>query len=69
MTGLVIIERAVSWPGIGTMLFSAIERQDLPTVISMLMVIGILTMLTRLVLEIITYTLDPRIAHPVEVQA
>jgi peptide/nickel transport system permease protein len=68
MTGLVIIERAVSWPGIGTMLFSAIERQDLPTVISLLMVIGILTMLTRLVLEIITYTLDPRIAHPVGVQ-
>lgn len=67
MTGLVIIERSVSWPGIGTMLFSSIESQDIPTVISVLMVIGVLTMLTRLALEILTYALDPRIAHPVEV--
>jgi peptide/nickel transport system permease protein len=69
MTGLVIIERAVSWPGIGTMLFSSIESQDIPTVVSVLMVIGVVTMITRLVLEIITYALDPRIAHPVEIQA
>ena len=68
MTGLVIIERAVSWPGIGTVLFGAIESQDIPVVISVLMVIGVVTMLTRLALEIITYALDPRIAHPVEVQ-
>jgi peptide/nickel transport system permease protein len=67
MTGLVIIERALSWPGIGTVLFQAIESQDIPVVISVLMVIGVVTMLTRLALEIITYALDPRIAHPVEV--
>ena len=67
MTGLVIIERALSWPGIGTVLFRAIESQDIPVVISVLMVIGVVTMLTRLALEIITYALDPRIAHPVEV--
>jgi peptide/nickel transport system permease protein len=68
MTGLVIIERAVSWPGIGTMLFSAIESQDIPMVISILMVIGLITMVTRLALEIVTYALDPRIAHPAEVR-
>ena len=69
MTGLVIIERAVSWPGIGTMLFSSIESQDIPTVVSVLMVIGAVTMITRLALDVITYALDPRIAHPVEIQA
>lgn len=66
MTGLVIIERAVSWPGVGTLLFSAIESQDIPMVVSVLMVIGVLTMLTRLALEIITFGLDPRISHPTE---
>jgi ABC-type dipeptide/oligopeptide/nickel transport system permease component len=50
------------------MLFSAIESQDIPMVISILMVIGVITMVTRLALEIITYALDPRIAHPVEVR-
>ncbi len=69
MTGLVIVERAVSWPGIGSLLFSAIESQDIPMVVSVLMVIGFITMLTRLVLEIVTYALDPRIAHPAEVRA
>lgn len=67
MTGLVIIERSVSWPGIGSLLFSAIESQDIPLVISVLMIIGIVTMVTRLALDIITFALDPRIAHPVAV--
>lgn len=67
MTGLVIIERAVSWPGVGTLLFSAIESQDIPMVVSVLMVIGVLTMLTRLALEIVTFGLDPRISHPTDV--
>lgn len=69
MTGLVIIERAVAWPGIGTMLFAAIERQDIPTVISVLMVIGIITTVTRLALDVLTFALDPRITRPVRVTA
>jgi peptide/nickel transport system permease protein len=69
MTGLVIIERSVSWPGVGSLLFGAIERQDIPMVISVLMVIGIVTMFTRLTLDIITFALDPRIAHPTEARA
>lgn len=67
MTGLVIVERSVSWPGIGSLLFGAIEAQDIPVVVSVLMVIGVVTMLTRLALDIITFALDPRIAHPAEV--
>ena len=66
MTGLVIIERAIGWPGIGSMLFAAIDSQDIPVVISVLMVIGIVTMLTRLALDILTLALDPRIARPAE---
>jgi ABC-type dipeptide/oligopeptide/nickel transport system permease component len=38
-------------------------------VISVLMVIGIVTMFTRLTLDIITFALDPRIAHPTEARA
>lgn len=64
MTGLVIIERSVGWPGVGSLLFGAIESQDIPMVISVLMVIGIITMMTRLALDVITFALDPRIAHP-----
>ena len=67
MTGLVIIERSVNWPGIGSFLFWAIDAQDIPVVISVLMVIGALTAATRLVLDLLTYAMDPRIARPADV--
>lgn len=68
MTGLVIIERSVGWPGIGSFLFAAIDSQDLPVVISVLMVIGAITAVTRLALDLLTFVFDPRIARPSEVQ-
>ena len=65
LTGLVIIERAVGWPGIGSFLFRAIESQDIPVVISTLAVIGLMTMVVRIALDLALFTLDPRISRPV----
>ncbi len=64
MTGLVIIERSVGWPGLGSFLFNAIDSQDIPVVISVLMIVGFITLGVRLVLDILTFALDPRIARP-----
>jgi peptide/nickel transport system permease protein len=64
MTGLVIIERSVGWPGLGSFLFNAIDSQDIPVVISVLMIVGFITLGVRLVLDILTFVLDPRIARP-----
>lgn len=64
LTGLVIIERSVGWPGIGSFLFNAIDSQDIPVVISVLMVVGIITLATRLALDVLTFSLDPRISRP-----
>ncbi|MBK5266259.1 MAG: ABC transporter permease [Acidimicrobiia bacterium] len=64
MTGLVIIERSVSWHGLGDFLFSAITAQDLPVVMGALAVIGVLSLLVRITLEVVTVTLDPRIRRP-----
>ena len=65
LTGLVIIERAVGWPGIGSFVFRAIESQDIPVVISTLAVIGLMTMVVRIALDLALFTLDPRISRPV----
>lgn len=64
LTGLVIIERAVGWQGLGSFLFRAIDSQDIPVVASVLMVVGFITLAVRLVLDILTFALDPRIAQP-----
>lgn len=64
MTGLVIIERSVSWPGIGSFLFNSIDSQDIPAVVSTLAVIGAITMAVRITLDLLLMALDPRIARP-----
>ena len=61
LTGLVIIERAVGWPGMGSFLFRAIDAQDMPVVLDTLVVIGLITLVVRLVMEVLTAVLDPRI--------
>lgn len=61
LTGLVIVERAVGFPGVGQFLFNAIESQDIPLAVSSLAMIGIVTMVVRVVLDVLTAALDPRI--------
>jgi peptide/nickel transport system permease protein len=61
LTGLVIIEAAVGWPGIGTFLFNAIGSQDMPVVMSGLAIIGGFTLITRLVIDFVVALGDPRI--------
>ena len=61
LSGLVIIERAVGFHGVGSFLFSAIDAQDVPLATSTLAAIGIITMIVRFVLDTLTAALDPRI--------
>jgi peptide/nickel transport system permease protein len=65
VTGLVIIERAVGWPGLGSLLFRAVEAQDMPLVMDALALLGLLTLVVRLILEVSTAALDPRLRRPV----
>src|SRR3990170_5957246 len=66
LTGLVIIERAVGWPGMGSFLFRAVDAQDMPVVLDTLVVVGVITIVVRLVMEVLTAVLDPRIRIRIE---
>jgi peptide/nickel transport system permease protein len=66
LTGMVIIERSVDWPGMGTAIFGALENQDMPVILGALLAIGLLSMLTRLGLDIAYALLDPRIRSMTE---
>jgi len=64
LSGLVIIEQSVGWGGIGTTLFDAVTAQDLPLVMDVLVLIGIFTLVVRLVFEVAQAALDPRVWKP-----
>lgn len=61
LAGIVIIEDSVNWPGMGGMMFNAMYWQDIPTVMGVLLMIGILALAVWLLLDVIAAYLDPRI--------
>lgn len=65
ITGLVIVERATGWTGIGQVLFSAIESQNTFVYMGILALVGLLTLVARLFLDIAYAYLDPRVRYRV----
>jgi peptide/nickel transport system permease protein len=61
LTGLVMIERIFALQGIGTTLFYAVGMQNVPLALGMLIVIGVLSLVVRIVLEIVQMALNPRV--------
>jgi peptide/nickel transport system permease protein len=61
LTGIVILEQAVNWPGMGNALFRSMASQDMPVVMGMLVIVGLVSMLARLILDLASFVLDPRI--------
>jgi peptide/nickel transport system permease protein len=63
ITGVVIIESSVGWPGMGTSMWNALYRQNMPVVMATVLVVGVLSLAARLVLDAIIAYLDPRIRY------
>lgn len=63
ITGVVIIESSVDWPGLGTSMWNALYWQNMPVVMNTLLLVGILSLVARLLLDVVTAYLDPRIRY------
>lgn len=63
LSGAVLIETIFRWPGIGTLGYSAMRRQDYPTVQGVILIVGILFSLVNLIIDIVYAYIDPRIRH------
>ena len=59
--GVVVIETVFNYPAIGTMLLSAIQSEDIPTVMITTMIIAVVTLLASNLVDIVAAALDPRI--------
>ncbi|MGD9048277.1 MAG: ABC transporter permease [Anaerolineae bacterium] len=63
ITGVVIIESAVGWPGMGTAMWNALYWQNMPLVMAVVLIVGVLSLLARLLLDVVIAYSDPRIRY------
>src|SRR5579859_5910700 len=61
--GAVIVEQVFAFPGVGTLLLTAISQRDYPVVEGVVLVVAALVVLTNLVVDLAYTWLDPRIRY------
>jgi peptide/nickel transport system permease protein len=61
LTGMVMLEQVMSIQGIGTALFYAIGLQDMNMALGMTIIIGVISLISRLVLDVFQVMMDPRL--------
>jgi len=67
-TGVAIIEREVQWWGIGRTLFDSMIYMDIPTMMGGFIVVGIISLIVQLALEIFQSYFDRRILDEIYLQ-
>jgi peptide/nickel transport system permease protein len=61
LTGLIILEREFQLGGLSSLFFVSIEQANTPLIIGTLLMMGIIGVVARVVLDVLHFTLDPRI--------
>jgi peptide/nickel transport system permease protein len=61
--GAIIVEQVFAYPGVGTLLLTAISQRDYPVVMGVVLVVATLVVLTNLVVDLVYLWLDPRIRY------
>jgi peptide/nickel transport system permease protein len=61
LVGSLVIERVFLWTAMGNVVFGAIEFYDVPLLLGILSVVGLLTLLAHIGLDILYVYLDPRL--------
>jgi peptide/nickel transport system permease protein len=60
---MMIVEYELEMQGLSSVMFSAVESQDIPVIMGILVVLGLIGIVFRLVTDIAIATLDPRRRH------
>jgi peptide/nickel transport system permease protein len=60
LAGMIIVENELEMQGLSSVLFAAIEFQDIPVIMGVIVVLGVLGVAFRLITDVAIATLDPR---------
>jgi peptide/nickel transport system permease protein len=61
IVGAFVIEQYFGWDGMGQRLVQAANQSDLPVLMGILSVVGIVILVSHVILDVITARLDPRL--------
>ena len=61
LSGVVVVETVFSWPGVGRLVFNAINQRDIPLVQAAVIVFSLIFVLLNLLVDLFYARLDPRI--------
>jgi peptide/nickel transport system permease protein len=61
LSGTVLVESVFSWPGIGSYAYQAASHLDLPGVMGVGLLIGVIYLLVNLIVDLLYGVLDPRV--------
>jgi ABC-type dipeptide/oligopeptide/nickel transport system permease component len=61
LAGSVLIERVFNWPGVGSLVFDAIVKQDFAIVQTFILLSAVMFVLVNLVVDLLYAVIDPRV--------
>ena len=61
--GSVVVERVFGWPGMGSLMFSAISSRDYNVIMGVTVVIALAVLATSLLLDLVYGLVDPRVRY------
>lgn len=61
LSGVVVVETVFSWPGVGRLVFNAINQRDIPLVQTAVVMFAFFFVLLNLLVDLIYARLDPRV--------
>ena len=61
--GAVVTEQIFSWPGIGSLMITAINNRDYPVIMGVAVLISVTVLVANLLLDLVYAVLDPRISY------
>jgi ABC-type dipeptide/oligopeptide/nickel transport system permease component len=64
LAGSVLIERIFNWPGIGSLVFDAIVKQDYAIVQTFILLSAVMFVLVNLIVDLLYAVIDPRVRIP-----
>jgi ABC-type dipeptide/oligopeptide/nickel transport system permease component len=64
LAGSVLVERVFDWPGIGSLVFEAIVKQDFAIVQAFILLSAVMFVLVNLLVDILYAVIDPRVRIP-----